>query len=245
MSPARPPERAQPPLDGEARSARDAMTIRALLFDLDGTVIDSMPLHHLAWRQWHAEMGLAFDEDGFFEATAGRTNQEILAELFPSHGEGERRAMAERKETLYRAAAATQLGEVPGALRAMNAARECGLQLAICTAAPDANIAVAFERFALGDLVGTTVSPDQGFRGKPHPDLFVEAARRLGVPAANCLVFEDAPLGVEAARRAGMPAFALTTTMPAGAFADYPNLRGSAPDFDAFDLASLLAPFPR
>lgn len=218
------------------------MTILALLFDLDGTLIDSMPLHHLAWRQWHAEMGLPFDEDGFFEATAGRTNQEILAELFPRHQEVERQAMAERKEILYREAAATQLGEVPGALRALDAAQALGLKLAICTAAPEANIAVAFERFGLGERVHTTVSPEQGFRGKPHPDLFVEAARRLGLAADTCLVFEDAPLGVEAARRAGMPAFALTTTMPAASFADYPNLRGSAPDFEALDLAALLAP---
>jgi beta-phosphoglucomutase len=216
------------------------MTVQALLFDLDGTLIDSMPLHHVAWREWHAEVALPFDEDGFFLATAGRTNQEILAELFPSHSDDERGAMAERKEDLYCLAAATQLGEVRGALAAMRQARERGLKLAICTAAPNRNIAVAFDRFALGDLVETTVSPEQGFRGKPHPDLFTEAARRLDVPASACLVFEDAPLGVEAARRAGMPAFALTTTMPATAFESYPNLRGTAPDFLSVDLDRLL-----
>jgi beta-phosphoglucomutase len=220
------------------------MTVRALLFDLDGTLIDSMPLHHTAWQQWHAEMALPFDEAGFFEATAGRTNQEILLDLFPSHGADERAAMAERKEDLYCLAAATQLGEVRGALAAMRQARERGLKLAICTAAPNRNIAVAFDRFALGDLVETTVSPEQGFRGKPHPDLFTEAARRLGVPAEACLVFEDAPLGVEAAHRAGMPAFALTTSMPATAFDSCPNLRGTAPDFLSVDLAALLHPVP-
>ena len=220
------------------------MTVRALLFDLDGTLIDSMPLHHVAWQQWHAEMALPFDEAGFFEATAGRTNQEILLDLFPSHGADERAAMAERKEDLYRLAAATQLGEVRGALAAMREARERGLKLAVCTAAPDKNIAVAFQRFGLGEMVETTVSPEQGFRGKPHPDLFVEAARRLAVPSEACLVFEDAPLGVEAARRAGMPAFALTTSMPATAFDSYPNLRGTAPDFLSVDLAALLHPVP-
>ncbi|MFT3816458.1 MAG: HAD family hydrolase [Rubrivivax sp.] len=73
-------------------------------------------------------------------------------------------------------------------------------------------------------------------RGKPHPDIFAEAARRLNADPVHCLVFEDAPLGVEAARRAGMRAYALTTSLPAAAFEPYPNLVGLAPDLARFDL---------
>lgn len=89
---------------------------QALLFDLDGTLIHSMPLHHEAWRQWHAGLGLPFDDDSFFEATAGRTNAEILRDLFPSHTEAEREGMAEAKEAIYRAIAAQRLQMVDGAL---------------------------------------------------------------------------------------------------------------------------------
>ena len=110
----------------------------------------------------------------------------------------------------------------------------------MCTAAPDGNVAVAYARFGLDRHLGTTVNPDQGFRGKPHPDLFLEAARRLGVAPEHCVVFEDAPLGVEAARRAGMRAVALTTTMAADAFTGFPNLVCAVPDFTFFDLATLL-----
>ena len=70
----------------------------ALLFDLDGTLIHSMPLHHASWRQWHAGLGLPFDDDGFFEATAGRTNAEILRDLYPAHSEAERERMAEQQK---------------------------------------------------------------------------------------------------------------------------------------------------
>lgn len=221
-----------------------ARTYAALLFDLDGTLIDSMPLHHAAWRQWHAAHALPFDEAGFFEATAGRSNDEILADLLPALDAAARHALAEEKEALYRAAAANSLALIAGAEQALVQARAVGLRLAICTASPPGNMRVAFDRFGLEALVDTVTSPsdrrfggapDERLRGKPHPDIFVEAARRLGVAPADCLVFEDAPLGVEAARRAGMDAVALSTTMPASAFAGFDNLRQTLADFAGFD----------
>lgn len=214
----------------------------ALLFDLDGTLIDSMPLHQVAWQRWHGHHGLPFDEGGFFAATAGRTNAEILAELFPAHGEPELLAMAEHKEALYREEAVLRLQLIAGALELLAHAQEQGLKLAICTASPQVNIDIAVARFGLDRLVDTLTSPADGLRGKPHPDIFEEAARRLGVPPAQCLVFEDAPLGVEAARRAGMPAVALTTTLPAEAFAAYPNLIATVSDFTVMDRSLLTRP---
>jgi beta-phosphoglucomutase len=215
---------------------------RALLFDLDGTLIDSMPLHHQAWRRWFRQQGLPFDEDGFFEATAGRSNDEILRDLYPQAGAAERLAMAEVKEALYRAEAERSLTLIAGAERVLAAARQSGHKLAICTAAPPGNMRVAFERFGLETCVDAVTSPADGLRGKPHPDIFEEAARRLGVAAHDCIVFEDAPLGVEAARRAGMHAVALTTTLPASAFAAFPNLRHTMADFVGFALASICTP---
>ncbi len=79
----------------------------------------------------------------------------------------------------------------------------------------------------------------------PHPDIFLAAAERLGVPPAACLVFEDAPLGIEAARRAGMAAVALTTTLPAAAFDGHANLMSTMPDFTGYRLPERLpAPSP-
>jgi len=211
----------------------------ALLFDLDGTLIDSMPLHHAAWRQWFVLQRLPFDEAGFFEATAGRSNDEILRDLFPALDAGTRAQLADKKEALYRDEASRSLQLIAGAAAFIEAARAAGLRLAICTAAPPENMQHAFVRFGLDRQVETVTSPADGLRGKPHPDIFEEAARRLGVPASACLVFEDAPLGVEAARRAGMHAVALTTSMPASAFSAFTNLRHTMADFVGFDLAHL------
>jgi beta-phosphoglucomutase len=255
--------------------------IDALLFDLDGTLIDSMPLHERAWALWHERRGQSIDVRSFFKTTAGRTNAEVLAEVYPQLSEAERAAMGDEKEALYRELAAQALGLVTGADAFVSAARAAGLRLAVCTASTLQNLALAFAQHPIDRWVQTVVSPadraswpspgddrpqgrsSSGFspadraswpssadhaekpetgnllRGKPHPDLFLEAAHRLGVPAAHCLVFEDAPLGIEAARRAGMDAVALTTTLTADAFAAFSNLRAVANDFRGLDLADL------
>ncbi len=222
--------------------------MKALLFDLDGTLIDSMPHHQSAWDAWYARRGLPMNSAEFFSATAGRANAEILADLFPELTPADHDAMADEKEALYREIAAPALALIGGAQAFVAQARADGLRLAVCTASTPLNMALAFERHGIDAWVETVTSPADvssgpgaaaPLRGKPHPDIFLEAARRLGVAPADCVVFEDAPLGVEAARRAGMKAVALTTTLPAGAFAGFDNLIAIAPDFTTLALADL------
>lgn len=223
--------------------------MQAFLFDLDGTLIDSMPHHQGAWVQWYARRGLALDAGDFFASTAGRSNAEILLDLFPSHTVDEHVTMAEEKEAIYREFALRSLALIGGAQGFVEQARAAGLRLAVCTASTLPNIALAFERHGIDRWVETVVSPadhssEPGngarLRGKPHPDIFLEAARRLGIAPEHCVVFEDAPLGVEGARRAGMKAVALTTTLPADAFAAFDNLIAIAPDFTTLALSDLM-----
>jgi len=215
-------------------------TISALLFDLDGTLIDSMPHHHVAWQEWHRRRGLAFDEDGFFTATAGRANAEIMRTLLPGQTAQDYLDMADEKEALYREIATHSLALIPGFEAVRAAARERGLKLAICTASTPENMALAFDRFGLDRHMDTVVSPADGVRGKPHPDIFLEAARRLGVPPEQCIVFEDAPLGIEAARRARMMAVALTTSLPREEFVACDNILGIVSDLTEVDVDALL-----
>ena len=221
------------------RASNKVSDVQALLFDLDGTLIDSMPHHHDAWVEWHGRRGLGIDADAFFSATAGRSNAEILGDMFPASASAEITAMADEKEAIYREIAAPVLALIEGAQQFIERAARAGLRLAVCTASTPENMKLAFARFPIDQWVETVVSPADGLRGKPHPDIFLEAARRLGVDPARCIVFEDAPLGVEGARRAGMAAVALTTSLPAAAFAGFPNLLASAPDFRGLDLLAL------
>ncbi len=222
--------------------------MKALLFDLDGTLIDSMPHHQSAWDAWYARRGLAMDSSEFFAATAGRSNAEILADLFPALSVDEHVAMADEKEALYREIAVQSLALIGGAKAFVDAARAHGLRMAVCTASTVPNMALAFKLHGIDGWVEHVVSPADvtsgpgpavPLRGKPHPDIFLEAARRLGIDPQDCVVFEDAPLGVEAARRAGMPAVALTTTLGAEHFDAFDNLIAIAPDFTTLALADL------
>lgn len=212
----------------------------ALLFDLDGTLIDSMPLHARAWVQWGATVGRPLSDDpAHFASTAGRSGPEILADMFPQATPAEIERMADEREQVYRTMARQELQLVAGAQALLQRARAAGKRLAVCTAAPPDNIALAFERFGLDAWVEVVSSPADGLRGKPHPDIFLSAAQRLGVPPETCLVFEDAPLGLEAAHRAGMAAVALTTTLDAQAFGHFPNRIATVSDFTALDPALL------
>ena len=213
--------------------------MKAFLFDLDGTLIDSMPHHQSAWDAWYARRGLPMNAAEFFASTAGRSNAEILADLFPSNSADELVAMADEKEAIYREFAAQSLALIGGAQAFVEQARAAGLRLAVCTASTLPNMALAFEMHGIDGWVEQIVSPADGLRGKPHPDIFLEAAKRLGIAPADCIVFEDAPLGVEAARRAGMQAVALTTTLPADQFAGFDNIIAVAPDFTTLTLAGL------
>ena len=213
--------------------------MKALLFDLDGTLIDSMPHHQSAWDTWYARRGLAMDSSEFFAATAGRSNAEILADVFPALSVDEHVAMADEKEALYREIAVKSLALIAGAKAFVEAARAQGLRMAVCTASTVPNMALAFRLHGIDGWVEHVVSPADGLRGQPPPDIFLEAARRLGIDPQDCVVFEDAPLGVEAARRAGMPAVSLTTTLSAEHFDAFDNLIGIAPDFTTLALADL------
>jgi beta-phosphoglucomutase len=216
------------------------MSIKAFIFDLDGTIINSMPLHDQAWALCHRRRGLAFDSEGFFERSAGRTMAEILAVEMPNASAAEHAAYEEEKESVFRELAKKQLRYIAGFEAFHAAAQASGIVMAIGTAAPPPNVQVVYECLGLDKLINVIASPAEGLRGKPEPDIFLSCAQKLGVPAAQCLVFEDAPLGIEAARRAGMRAVALATTLEHSAFAAYSNCITTVADFDELQLSDLL-----
>ncbi|NLF29405.1 MAG: HAD family phosphatase [Planctomycetes bacterium] len=184
----------------------------AVIFDMDGVLIDSYDAHYESWRRLAAEQGAPYTREQFARSF-GRTSREILAEQWPvPMAAAEIPAADRRKEELYRRIIRADYPGMAGAVELVRALHGAGFALAIGSSGPRANIEVVLEQTGAGGLFGAVVSGEDVHRGKPDPEIFQIAAARLGVAPDRCAVIEDAPLGVEAARRAGMTPIALTGT---------------------------------
>ena len=215
---------------------------RALIFDMDGTIVDNMAFHTKSWITFFERRGHAIDPDAFFRATAGRQGGEIIRSHFGADLlDDEVMLLNHEKEAVYRELYAPHRKAVEGFEDLIADAKSQGIALAVGTAAPPANVEFTLDGLDLRRSFDAIVGATDVARGKPHPDVFLEAAKRCGAEPADCIVFEDAPLGVEAARRAGMRAVVLTTTLPAEAFAEFDNVITIVSDFSQLSLDELFA----
>ena len=195
-------------------------TAGALIFDMDGTMVDSMPFHAKSWGEFTRRHGIAMDVDEVLRRTTGRNGIECMHELFGRQlPDEEALKLVAQKEDIYRELFAPVFAEVRGFRAFARQAAQRGLKLAVGTAGDRHNIEFVLSRLQLEPAPLAVVGGDEGLPGKPEPAIFLEAARRIGVAPSQCIVFEDAPLGIEAARRAGMRAVAICTTHSASQLA--------------------------
>jgi beta-phosphoglucomutase-like phosphatase (HAD superfamily) len=192
----------------------------ALIFDMDGTMIDSMPFHAQSWIEFARRHGLTIELDDLMRRTTGRTGIECMCEVFECDvPPAEALALIDEKEAIYRELFTPAFAEVAGFRRFAAAAMSRGLKVGVGTAGDQHNIAFALSNLKMASAPHAVVGGDEGLPGKPEPAIFLETARRLGVSPRECIVFEDAPFGIEAARRAGMRAVAICTSHDSNALA--------------------------
>ena len=177
-------------------------SFRAYLFDCDGTIVDSMPLHYIAWKTAFSEWNCPFPEDLFY-SWGGKPTREIIATLNEMRGLNMPvEALAEHKEELY-FKLLPQLKAIPEVMEIIEA--EHGrIPFAVVSGGRRNSVTKALGALHLMDRFETIVSADDYTSGKPAPDAFLLAAARLEVAPKDCLVFEDTDLGIEAATAAGM-----------------------------------------
>jgi sugar-phosphatase len=189
--------------DATARAGRDV--IEAVVFDMDGLLIDSEPLWQQAEIEVFARVGIALDRDLCLR-TRGRKIDEVVDYWYAQRPWGEpsrhavRDAVVARVAELVRERGAAK----PGVEHALGFFARRGLPLAIASSSPHALIEAVLAQLRIGARFAARHSGEDETRGKPDPAIFLGAARKLGVPAARCLAFEDSPGGVASAKAAGM-----------------------------------------
>jgi len=191
---------------------------RAVLWDLDGTLIDSEQYHWIAWRDTMAAEGVPLTHPQFLK-TFGLRNDAIIPQWIPDASIERIEQIGVAKEQLYRRLVREGgLVPLPGAAEWTERLAREGWRQAIASSAPRENVDTVLAVIGLGSVFQAIVSAEDVTLGKPDPQVFLTAAKRLGAPPSGSVVVEDAPAGVEAARRAGMASIGVNrngTRLPA------------------------------
>ena len=194
---------------------------RGLIFDCDGTLVDSLPLHYAAWEETFAERGLVCPLD-FLLRHNGKPTDLIVALYNAEFGQAIDVAQftEDKEQRTYARLAQTPPLEPVATLARHYHGR---LPMAVVSGSNRANVERALQAAGLRQLFRVILSADDGLPPKPAPDLFLEAARRIGVAPGDCQVFEDADSGLEAARQAGMLATDVRPVIHPVSATDFPN----------------------
>jgi len=188
---------------------------RGAIFDWDGVIINSAAQHEVSWNRLAKECGKTLPED-HFKRGFGMKNEVIIPELLGwATMPVEIRILSLRKEAIYREVVREQgMTALPGVEPWLRALRDEGIACAIASSTHRENITTTLEVLGLEEFFSTIVTAEDVKRGKPDPEVFLTAARQIGVEPGDGVVFEDALVGIAAARAAGMRVVAVATTEP-------------------------------
>ncbi len=182
-----------------------------VIFDMDGVLIDSYRAHFLAWRRMLRNHNLDITEEQF-TASFGKTNPDILAQLYPSLNPEDYPMLAGEKEAAFREIISVDFPDMDGAAELITALHKAGAALAIGSSGPRENVEAVLDMLPGGEHFVAITNANEITRGKPDPEVFIKTAQKLGLPPGRCVVVEDAPAGVMAGKAAGCAVIAITGT---------------------------------
>lgn len=199
----------------EANNQTAARQPRAVLWDVDGTLIDSAEYHWLTWRETLAAEGFNLTRERF-NSSFGHRNDEILRSYFGADfPASDIERISNAKEAGYRRLIQTRgIEPLPGVRRWLGQLKADGWRQAIASSAPPLNIEAILAALDIASYFEAVASAEDVERGKPDPQIFLAAASKVGVAPERCIVVEDAPAGIEGARRAGMRSIGVLSAHP-------------------------------
>jgi len=184
----------------------------AIIFDMDGVIVDSNPYHKIALNQFCARHGHELSETQLREKVYGRTNKEWLTNLFGTLPEETCKAYAEEKEALYRQLFKDDIQPVSGLVSFLDLLDHHQIPRAIGTSAPQSNVVFTLSKTHTQKYFDIILNDTFVTHGKPHPEIYLKCAQALGLPNSQCIVIEDSLSGVEAGKAAGSKVIGITTT---------------------------------
>lgn len=190
------------------------MPLKAILFDLDGTLVDTDPIHLGVFAELLAPLGYNVDEEFFRTHISGNRNENIFKRYFPELSDQEIIQKGEEKEMLFRDRAKS-IKPLTGLDKMISWARSQNIALALVTNAPKGNVDFILPILGLQDSFDIHVLADDLERGKPYPDPYLAALKRLDIAADDAVVFEDSGNGIRSSVAAGVFTYGLMTSHPA------------------------------
>jgi beta-phosphoglucomutase family hydrolase len=189
------------------------MTSIAVIFDLDGTLIDNNSYHIKAWQEFYKKRNRVLSEEEFKRDFNGKTNADVLKYVFDKPlSKEESEKYTHEKEALYREIYKPYIKPVKGLLNLLQQLQSAGIPMAIATSGIPVNIEYMFEHVPVKLFFTAVINSTHIKKGKPDPEIYMLTAKKLNVSPENCVVFEDAVAGVQSAKAAGMKVVAITTT---------------------------------
>ena len=185
--------------------------LAAILFDLDGTMVNSDPIHYKAWQEIVRDYGIEIDEAFFIKRISGRINPVIIQDILPQLSIEEGQQLAEEKEALFRELA-PELKPLAGLTDVLAWTDKCGVKRAVVTNAPRKNAHFMLQSLGLTDVFPTLVLAEDAAAGKPDPAPYQLALNLLGISPESAIAFEDSPSGIRSAVGAGICTIAIAST---------------------------------
>ena len=214
--------------------------LEAVIWDMDGVIADTAPYHFKAWQEVFQKRGVNYSEEDF-KRNFGKRNDAIIRNIIGgSISSGEVDVIGVEKEEVFRREVARNIIPLPGAMELIRLLKEHGVKMALASSAPIENIQLVTRGLGINNCFQVIVWGREVTEGKPSPQGFLLAAKRLEVEPENCVVIEDAIAGVIAAKRAGMKCLAITNTHPRASLMEADLVVDTLETVSVNDLAGLL-----
>jgi beta-phosphoglucomutase len=223
-----------------ARPAHNSVPPDAVIFDMDGVLIDSNPFHLRVWTEFLTRHGVHFDPDKLGAQIFGQRDDKALRMFFGADlSEGQSVRWSEELEHNFRETFRHHARPLPGAAELIRDCHGQGIQMAVASSAMKKNVDFVVDALELRGYFRAVVSGDEVSHPKPDPEIYLDAAAHLGAEPSRVVAFEDSPIGIEAVVRAGMKCVAIASTFPIEELRDGTDAHAVVRSFEELDLERL------